>query len=239
MRAAIVRGALAIAAVAIAAAPARADVGGWQIVPTVGTDALLDVEAGVVVEAPFRLRISTAVGVMPHPYVEGIVDILDDVHHFKTPVGPLIDQVVSSPLVWRTMVGFRPWRAHGFYAMVGYGLIALGATGTPAQALDAADGQMLPPSDAGAFRELTASSTLHTLDVDLGWRWQLPHRFVIQAGLGGVFTVAASSTIVPDYVPKDPASTAMYTAEAAAYLDHIYTKYVYSPTIVVSLGYRL
>jgi hypothetical protein len=54
-----------------------------------------------------------------------------------------------------------------------------------------------------------------------------------------VFTVAASSTITPDYMPKDPASTAMYTSEAAAYLDHIYTKYVYSPTIVVAVGYRL
>jgi hypothetical protein len=125
----------AVAMVATLAPRANADIGGWQIAPTVGTDAPLDVEAGVLVEAPFRLRLSTAIGVMPSPYATGIVDVLEGVGAINTPVGNLIESSLDSSLVWRTMAGYRPFRRHGFYAMAGYALVALGGGATQAAAL--------------------------------------------------------------------------------------------------------
>ncbi len=229
----------AVAMVAALAPRASADIGGWLIAPTVGTDAPLDVEAGVLVEAPFRLRLSSTIGVMPSPYATGIVDVLEGVGAIKTPVGNLIESSLDSSLVWRTMVGYRPFRRPGFYAMAGYALVALGGGATQAAALEAATGKMLPSSDQGTARAFTLASTLHTLDVEIGWAWQLPHRVVIEAALGGMFTIAASTSIKPDYTPRDPAATAQYTDQAATYLDGIYTSYAFSPTLIVTAGYAL
>ena len=119
------------------------------------------------------------------------------------------------------------------------GLITFGGSATAAQGLVAATGKMLPPSDAGANRAFAVDSTLQTADVEIGWSWHLPDRILLQAALGGVFTFAASSSVAPDYAPKDPVAPRAFTDAAATYLDTTYTKYVFSPTVIVTVGYRL
>jgi hypothetical protein len=229
--------ALAAAIVLAARHDARADVHGWEVAVTAGTDAPVDLELGVATESPQRIRIASTVGVMPRGYVDGIDSFLVGAGAVNQATGDLIADSLSTSAVWRTMVGYRPWRAHGFYAMAGYALVVFGGSATGAEALAAATGKAPPADDAD--RRVDIDSHLHTLDVEIGWRWKLDHGLLLQVALGGVFTVGAGTTITPDYTPRDPRATAAYTQAGADYLDHIYTSYVFAPTAIITLGRRL
>jgi hypothetical protein len=223
----------------LAARPAAADIHGWEVALTGGTTAPLDFELGFTAESPQRIRLSTSVGVLPHAYAGEIDDFLVDVGAFDRATGDLVTDSLSSSAVWRTMIGYRPWRARGFYAMAGYALIAFGGCSTASEAIEAATGKPLPPSERGATRSFTVDSELHTLDVEVGWRWHVEPRLLVQVAVGGMFTVGASTEISADYTPRDAAATAGYERQGADYLDHIYTTYVFSPTLIVTAGYRL
>nr|HEX4315100.1 hypothetical protein [Kofleriaceae bacterium] len=234
MRLALATGALCLVASTHAA---RADVHGWEVAATAGTNAPLDLELGAEAESPQRIRVAMTVGIMPQLYARGIDHLLVGVGAFDQATGDLVGDSLSTSAVWRTMVGYRPFRHSGFYAMAGYALVVFGGSTTADAALEAATHEPPPASDAGKSFEI--DSHLHTLDAELGWRWRLDHNLLLQVALGGVFTIGAGTAITPNYAPKDPAATAAYTREADAYLDHIYTSYVFSPTVIVTAGYRL
>lgn len=229
-----------VCAVALAPAVATADPeprAGWTIEPLLGTDFPIDVGGGVMVEAPFRVRASTTIGILPGPYVDTINTSLVALGAYSQDVANVISATLSSSLVWRTHVGYRPFRCHGFYAMVGYGYVGLGGGATAAELIEAATGKQLPTPDRAQPREVAVHSTLDMVDVEVGWEWRLPHRIEVRAALGGAFTFAASTTITPDYTPANPAATQAFNNAAAAYLDNEYTSYVFTPVITVNAGY--
>ncbi|HTR51207.1 MAG TPA: hypothetical protein VMJ10_10910 [Kofleriaceae bacterium] len=216
------------------AQPAAPD---WTIAPIAGTDFPLDFYAGVQVEAPNRLRASTTIGFMPRGYVDVIDKVLVGLGAYDQDVANLIESALASSLVWRTHVGYRPWASHGFYAMAGYGLVTLGGGATASELITAATGKQLPVTDQGAPRSFDCRSTLHMADVEVGWEWHVDERWLVRAAVGGGFTFAASTSITPQYTPRDPRATEQLTDYGAGYLDGIYTSYVDTALITIAGGY--
>ncbi|MEZ4407501.1 MAG: hypothetical protein R3A52_13650 [Polyangiales bacterium] len=151
----------------------------------------------------------------------------------------LIGIALQSSFVWRTHVGWRPFTRHGFVVMAGYGLVTLGG-GASAEALIAGiTGRSLPPGNAGANYTYAVRSTLHMVDVELGWEWLfLRDRPVVGAALGFAGTLTSRTTITPQYTPRAPQATASLSAYGQEYLDDLLRSYVFTPVLSVSVGYR-
>lgn len=187
------------------------------------------------VEAPFRLRLSSAVGVLPGPYVSAINGILVGVGAYNQATADLIRDALGSSLIWRTHLGYRPFVRHGFTFEAGYGLVALGGGASASTIVSAATGASSP--EAGTDKNFKVSSALHMVDVELGWEWVLLEHLFVRAAAGGAFTLAASSSVTPDYTPRAPRVTEAFGASSAAYLDETYTTYVFTPVVSLWAGY--
>src|ERR1700691_907453 len=185
-----------VVVVVLWATPATAEPA-WTLTPIAGTDFPIDVDLGVQVAAPFRLRATTTLGYLPGPYVDAINTFLVDIGAYNQDVANLVKSSLTSSLVWRTHVGYQPWACHGFYAMAGYGLVTFGGGATGSEIIEAATGKQLPVTDRTMPRTLAVTSTLHMLDVELGWDWHLDDHWLVRAAGGGGVTVAAHTTETP------------------------------------------
>lgn len=212
-----------------------ADVPMWRYAVAAGTEFPMSVALRGQVEAPFRLRLSSAVGVLPGPYVSAINGILVGVGAYNQATADLIRDALGSSLIWRTHLGYRPFVRHGFTFEAGYGLVALGGGASASTIVSAATGASSP--EAGTDKNFKVSSALHMVDVELGWEWVLLEHLFVRAAAGGAFTLAASSSVTPDYTPRAPRVTEAFGASSAAYLDETYTTYVFTPVVSLWAGY--
>lgn len=203
------------------------------------TDVPMQVGGRFGLELPERVRVGLTLGVLPEGYVQLIDAILVGAGAFDAQTGDLIEAALRSSLVVRARVGWHPVADEGFYFDVGYTLATLGG-GIGGQTLIAAvTGRDAPEADGLGRLEYDVASTLHMLDLEIGWRFALDERWSLRVALGFAGTVASSTTVAPTYRPLRPEEVAAFTASAEAYLDDIYTGYVHAPTVSVALGYRL
>ncbi len=238
MRAAPCFIAAVVVAVSLAPGEARAEPSRFHLDADLTTDFPVAIGGRVGLELPYRLRLSTSLGYLPSPYVEAINGFLVAIKAFDDATSALVKSALKSSLVWRTHVGIRPFARHGFVIDAGYGLVTLGGSATASELLAATTGQAPPEGDPGSSRNFSLGSTLHMLDVEFGWEWLILERLHLRAALGGAFTVGSSTSIEPDYRPRAPQATKIYTTASEAYLDNIYTSYVFTPVISVGVGYR-
>jgi len=223
--------------VALGALAAEAQPSAWQLSVEANTDFPLNVGGRLAAELPGRLRLSTSLGYLPPPYLRAINSIAVDLGAYDEREGELIEQTLERGLVWRTHLGWRPVASAGFYVDAGYGLMALTGDASPEEVLVALTG-IDPPDEEGALdRRYEVRSTLHMVDVELGWRWLVGERFTGRLGIGAALTFAASTTVEPQFNPTQPALTGIFTGLAERYLDDTYEKYVHFPTVSLSLGY--
>jgi len=151
----------------------------------------------------------------------------------------LIRTALQTSLVWRTHLGWRPFPREGFTVMAGYGLVTLGGGASAQELIAGITGAMIPPGSASAMLSYRVRSTLHMVDVELGWEWTfLRDRLVVHAALGFAGTVASQTRITPDYTPRAPQVTASFAAAGERYLDGLYQSYVFTPVLSVGVGYR-
>jgi hypothetical protein len=207
----------------------------WRGAVAAGTEFPMSFGLRGQVEAPFRLRLSTTLGVMPGPYVGTINAFLVGINAYDRATADLIRAALSSSLMWRTHLGYRPFRLHGFTVEAGYGLVALGGGASAATLITAMTGQEAP--DSAENKNYKVGSVLHMLDVELGWEWEIVKHFFVRAALGGAFTVGSSTTIEPDFQPKAPRLTAAFASAGETYLDTTYTTYVFTPVVSLWAGY--
>ncbi len=85
---------------------------------------------------------------------------------------------------------------------------------------------------------LDAGSTLHMINIDLGWEFVFWERFILRLAIGAALTVGAHTEVTPNYTPRTPRLVGEFTELAGDYLDGLYRSYVFTPTISVGLGYR-
>jgi hypothetical protein len=232
---------LAAIAALLVALPARAQSESpspWHLQIEALTEVPMDIGGRVVVEGPLRLRFSTSVGVMPGPYVDVINDFVVALGGYNQQTAALIESSLSSSVVWRTHLGWRPFPRAGLVFDVGYGLVALGGGVNAAEAIAAADSKTATSAPTAA--NYNVSSTLQMIDADLGWEWKLfGDRMVIEAGLGFSATLAASTSATPETTTAHGTKVRDAFGDAAAkYLDGLYTSYVYVPVATVAAGYR-
>lgn len=207
------------------------------------TDVPLAIGARIAAELPYRIQLSTALGGLPGGYVDVINAVVVAANGYDDATAEVIEGALSSSLVWRTHVGWRPLKRRGWYFEAGYGLVTLGGGLTGEDVLVIATGGEAPPRPAGAREVLDydVRSTLHMLDAEVGWRWLVWHdRIVLSAALGFAGTVAAKTVIEPRSPSRltDTAALEAVAAEGEAYLDGIYTKYVMLPAVTVGVGWR-
>jgi hypothetical protein len=192
----------------------------------------VDVGVRLTYEAPFPLRLSTSLGFLPGAYVDGTNAIVRAFGGYDDRTAELVRNSLQSSLVWRSHVGVRPFR--GFYAEAGYGLVSLGGGASAAEILAAVTGRSVPGAGSRTF---TAHSTLHMLDVELGWEARLAPDLRLRTAVGGIFTLAASTHIEPDFDPGLLGSLAVKALARAGelYLDRMYEKYVHTPVVTIAL----
>ncbi len=207
----------------------------WRGAAALGTEFPMSVAARGQVEAPFRLRLSTTLGVLPRPYVGAINGFLVGIKAYDQSTADLIGSALSSSLIWRTHVGYRPFRRHGFTVEAGYGLVTLGGGASAATLISAITGQAAP--EAGADKNYTISSSLHMLDVELGWEWTLFQHLFVRSALGGAFTLGSSTTITPQFTPRAPRLQEAFAKVGETYLNDTYRSYVFTPVASIWVGY--
>ncbi|MFO0629645.1 MAG: hypothetical protein U0325_28975 [Polyangiales bacterium] len=227
------------AALALLVAPAAAHADPWHLTLSGGTDFPISAGARLDVEGPARLRLSTAVGAMPDAYVSAINSLATAAGWYSDSEAALIRTALHSSLVWRTHLGWRPFSRLGFTVMAGYGLVALGGGASAQELIAGITGQTIPPGTTTGSYTYSVSSTLHMIDVELGWEWTFfRNRLVLSASLGFAGTVASRTTIRPEYTPRAPQAVAQFANYGATYLDNLMTSSVFTPVIGLGVGYR-
>lgn len=224
----------------VSAEPSNRNTPTWHVVAGIGTDAPIAIGGRAHVETPFRLRLSTSVGILPKPYVDAVNSFVVSIGGYSDATADLIKSALQSSFVWRTHVGYRPFASLGLYGEVGYGLVTLGGNATGSEIIAGVTGKTLPISESSGSpsRPFDITSTLHMLDVEIGYDWKVAERFELRAALGGAFTIAAKTRITPGYTPRTPKLVDQFAAYGETYLDDTYTSYVFSPVLSLSAGYR-
>lgn len=215
--------------------------GAWHLNLEAVTDVPIDVGARLTLEMPYRLRISTSLGVMPGPYVDVINAIATSAGAYDESTATVIRGALERSLVSRTHLGWRPLRRYGWYFEAGYGLVTLGGTVTGRDVLIVTTGLSLPEGGRGDALEYDVTSTLHMIDIETGWRFLVwDDRIVLRLALGFAGTVSARTRATPlETLPSRASAGAEVLArEAEAYLDDIYTSYVFTPVVTAGVGYR-
>lgn len=196
----------------------------------------IDVGARVALEVPYRVRLSVAAGVMPRPYADTINALIVALGGYPSSVGQLVAASFAGAFSGRIHVGWRPLVRYGFYVDVGYGLVGLGG-GVGLAQLNEAAGRPPPNQDRDVYASLRVVSTLHMIDVELGYEQVFGRYFFVRGALGFAGTVAARTSITQPNGTV-PARLQPYLDEAASYLDTQYRAWAMSPVATLALGVR-
>jgi hypothetical protein len=219
--------------------PAAARAGDTHLTVEAMTDFPLDVGAKAILELPYRFRLSASVGVLPGAYVNTLNDAMVSFDAYPQSVADLIGDALHSSLIVRLHAGWRPFANHGFYFEAGYGIVTLGGSATSAELTSAAAGRAAP-NDPNSAAGYSVDSTLHMIDLELGWEWPIADdHLALRLALGFAGTLSSQTAVTPNFTPQNPQEQQVYTALAAQYLDNIYTKYVFTPVLSFGVGWRI
>lgn len=199
------------------------------------TTAPVTVGLGALVETAPRLRVGTSLGVLPGPYVDAVnaaITLLEP--SWTADERQLVEDTVSTSVVWQTNVGWRP--VSGLVVQADAHVVALGGRSTTATLVRALTDAEIPAEAEGT--PLDATATLGLLGAEVGWDQPLGRALHLRTGLGWSFTVASATRIGAD--ADRPAVDAILdrAGEAgAAYLDTQLRRYAHPPTLTVALGW--
>jgi hypothetical protein len=198
----------------------------------------IDIAERMSLEAPNRLHLRASIGLMPGAYGAAINKVIVGFAGFDDDEGRVLRQALGRSLVLRFQGGFRPFERLGLYFDFGYSRVALSGDLTGTDVLLLGKGAIPPQEATTPFRHYEVSSTLHMVVVEIGWEQPLMDWLFVRGALGFAGTETASSTIKPLFVSEDRVFLQTYCDAAAGYLNQLYTKYVYSPTLTLGVGAR-
>ncbi|MBM4398140.1 MAG: hypothetical protein FJ087_20945, partial [Deltaproteobacteria bacterium] len=208
----------------------------WHLRAEFGTDLPVQVGGHITLEMPYRLRFSTSFGYLPAGYVGLINAIAVAAGGYDQNTADLIDETLSSSFVWRAHFGWRPFRHYGFYFEAGYGLARLGGGAAAEEVIAAAAGTSRNrPKETGSYGIKTQ---IHMIDAEIGYEWILWKHVTIRAAVGFAGTVGAATSISPPSSSKFPKVAAEFARDSEAYLDDVFTSYVFTPVVSVAAGWR-
>lgn len=223
-----------------------ADASDWHLDASLGTDFPISLHGAVTVEGPYRLRARLGIGWMPGGYLDVINGIITGFGWYDDATAALIQAVLKDSLIVHPELGWRPVENAGFHFDVGYQMAGLGGSLSAVETVEALTGNDLPAEASEAAIDLQAAATDHMLTVNLGWEFVIKDRLIIDTGLGGAFSMSASSELTPNLNTgrTGPGYDAMLAeldetmGEGETLLNETLTKYVHSPMIRIAVGYR-
>lgn len=213
------------------------DPGPWHVRTESVTDAPLQVGQRVVAEFPGRLRLTSDVGWMPGDYVHAINEIILYFDGYDRDTAVLVEESLTSSMVWRQSLGWRPFRRAGFYLEGGYTLVTLGGGVALSTVLAESTGYRIPDWMFEGY-EFGLETDLHMATAELGWEGRIWRRLAWRFALGGFYTVNAETEITPNF---DAGLLQWYVDDfcddSERDLDGKYEEWFHAPTVTVGLGY--
>jgi hypothetical protein len=191
------------------------------------THAPIDMGVQLGVETPQGLRLFGGYGWVPGSYMNLLTGIAANASG-NSYAQALLEHGEYAGKTWRVQAGFRPFRAIGLYADVGYarvnasGALDLAASGVPQLAMF-----------GGGY---SASTRLDMWLVELGYQGELADRLVLALALGMMGTLDAKTSI--SAVGGAPTNN-MILRSAANQADSAFEKYGFVPTLTLRLGFDL
>jgi hypothetical protein len=223
----------------------------WHLGLEAMTDFPIQVGGQLTLEVPYGLRVSVSAGAFIRPYADLINDTIVASGGYDQRTADVISATLGDSIVWNVHLGWRPFRAAGFYIATGYRQVILAGRVDPADVVEIATGQTIPQAQRDLLeRSYAVTSTLHMVDVELGWELVFVRRLILRFGLGAALTVGARTEIprVRSDVPSEYEGLVDQTLvdeeidrvrlQAGDHLDSIYRRYVFVPTISIGIGYR-
>ena len=194
-------------------------------------------------ELPHRVLVQLDLGWMPEPYAHTIDDFLKAIGAYDDTVSQLIRAALGNSFVMRAAAGWRPFSAHGFEFSAGYTLVSLGGSLGTTDAINAflKEKGSAAQVSAGSGDRLSLHATLHSFQIQAGWRWLLASdKLVLRASISYLQCVAASSGVDLDTAGKGRGSGSgpRVSDEINTYLSPYFTTYVKAPVVGLSAAYR-
>lgn len=219
------------------AAPAAKD---WHLDLGAGTQFPTSAGAMITAELPYRILAQLDVGWMPQPYAYTIDALLQALGSYDDTTSQLIRAALANSFTMRVAAGWRPFANHGFEITAGYTLTALGGS------LGAADLINTALAGRGSTAQIPSESaqgiplgaTLHSLQIQLGWRWLLlSDKLVLRASVSYLQTLASSFSV--DLSSRRESSLEeQVSRELTDYLAPYLATYAKTPVIGLSAAYR-
>ncbi len=157
-------------------------------------------------------------------------------------ISGFVKNALSDSFVLRLSGGWRPFAGHGFEILGGYTLITLGGEATAGDIVNAV------LAEAGSSQRVSGAmgptvplgATLHNVHVSLGWRWLVANdRLVIRASLSYLQCLAASASVkLPEGQGQGTSMEAAINQDLNGFLEPYLTRYVKTPLVGLSAGYR-
>lgn len=225
---------VSLAVLLLSASPASAS---YHLDLTLHTDLPVQIGGRLTAEFPYRLRLSTSLGVMPSPYIKLVNAIVVSAGGYTQDTADALVATLANSLVWRTHLGWRPWR--GLYVEIGYGVTFLGGGVTGETILALTTGTKPPQGSGAASRNYDARLTLHMLDVEIGYElFFFKRRLALRFSLGYAGVMGANTSVKRKFDVQNPVAWNLFTdAMSHAITDAVKT-YFHTVTISVGLGYR-
>ena len=189
------------------------------------------VGGALTLEMPGRLHVGASLGAVPDPYLDAAGGVVTSVAGLEGPEIDLVRAALDGQWAARAFVGWQPFSSAGLYLRFGYQALRLAATLDGADMLSAVTG-LSAPAGVGA---VTASSTLHMLYGEIGYRWR-PDPVTVRLALGFTGTVASEVAIAVD-APTQQAVADSLARQSEAVLQENLQSYVFTPTLGLAIGY--
>jgi hypothetical protein len=200
---------------------------GWMLSIEGVTHAPIDAGFQLGLETPQGLRLFAGYGWVPGSYMSLLTGIAANAS--GSPYAKaLLDETKYQGHTWRLQAGFRPFRALGLYADVGYAQV--NAKGS----LELASSNI--PQLAALGGGYQTQTRLDMWLVELGYQGQLADRLVLGIALGAMGTLGSTTSI--SAVNGAPTHEAILDS-AAAQADTALEKYGIVPTLTLRLGFDL
>ncbi len=217
----------------------RRNTSDWHFTFEVGTDFPLQLGGHFTLETPGRFQIMTSLGALPGGYVDVINAIVVGTGGYDEEVAAVVRAALNDSFIWRTRLGWRPLEDYGFYFGLGYTLATVGGDVSAKLLItllsDALYQQVVDRVGNGLY---AVDTTLHMLDLEVGYRLSVGSGWSFRFAIGGALTVAGSTDVKPRFTGLDTDLQALIAQETADYLDRLYPRFVHPPTVTIAIGYQ-
>ncbi|MCB9646434.1 MAG: hypothetical protein H6730_07515 [Deltaproteobacteria bacterium] len=198
------------------------------------SDAPILVGGMLSVELPGRLELGGGFGAVPDAYLAAVGEVVTSIGGLASTEADVVQSALEGRWAARAFVGWRPSPKAGFYLRFGYQALRLGGSLGASDALAMVTGVTTAVSVSGS---VSATSTLHMLYGELGYRWSLDP-VSIRLSLGFTGTVGSTVDITVD-TPTNQALADQLAALGESYLQDNLRQYVMTPTIGLAIGYDI